>query len=171
MTLFIGLALLAVFVIRREYGFLVPGSILTGVGIGIALEPATSGDTESGVMMLALAGGFLGIWVIGSLYRLPQNHWWPLIPGGILTLIGLVQLSRTDVEGALRLWPVILIILGALVLGRTISRRTVVRHRVAQAPRSGRPGALRGSLRRAAAAPGDRRARPGRGHPWSPLAR
>ena len=123
-TLFIGLALLAVFVVRREYGFLVPGSILTGVGIGIALEPATSGDTESGVMMLALAGGFLGIWVIGSIYRLPQNHWWPLIPGGILTLIGLVQLSRTDVEGALRLWPVILIVLGALVLGRTITRRT-----------------------------------------------
>jgi hypothetical protein len=123
-TLFIGLALLAVFVVRREYGFLVPGSILTGVGIGIALEPATSGVTESGVMMLALAGGFLGIWVIGSLYRLPQNHWWPLIPGGILTLIGLVQLSRSDVDGALRLWPVILIILGALVLARTLTRRT-----------------------------------------------
>ena len=123
-TLFIGLALLAVFVVRREYGFLVPGSILTGTGIGIALEPATSGVTESGVMMLALAGGFLGIWVLGSLYRLPQNHWWPLIPGGILTLIGLVQLSRTDVEGALRLWPVILIVIGSLVLGRTISRRT-----------------------------------------------
>jgi len=123
-TLFMGLALLAVFVVRREYGFLVPGSILTGVGIGIALEPATSGVTETGVMMLALAGGFLGIWVIGSLYRLPQNHWWPLIPGGILTLIGLVQLSRTDVDGALRLWPVIFIILGALLLGRTITRRT-----------------------------------------------
>ncbi len=80
-TLFIGLALLAVFVVRREYGFLVPGSLLTGIGIGIALEPATNGDIESGVMMLSIAGGFLGIWVLGSLYRLPQNHWWPLIPG------------------------------------------------------------------------------------------
>ena len=121
-TLFIGLSLLAVFVVRREYGFLVPGSILTG--IGIALEPAMTGDTESGVMMLSLAGGFLGIWVLGSIYRLPQNHWWPLIPGGILTLIGLVQLSSADVEGALRLWPIILIVIGALVLGRTVSRRT-----------------------------------------------
>ncbi len=122
-TLFIGLALLAVFVVRREYGFLVPGSILTGVGIGIVLDSAASGEAESGVMMLAIAGGFLGIWVIGSIYRLPQNHWWPLIPGGILTLIGLVQLTRTDVAGALRLWPVILIVLGAFVLAKAITRR------------------------------------------------
>jgi len=122
-TLFIGLALLAVFVVKREYGFLVPGSILTGVGIGIVLDSAASGDAESGVMMLAIAGGFLGIWVLGSLYRLPQNHWWPLIPGGILTLIGLVQLTRTDVAGALRLWPVLLILLGAFVLAKAITRR------------------------------------------------
>jgi len=121
-TLFIGLALLAVFVLRREYGFLVPGSILTGVGIGIVLDTAASGDAESGVMMLAIAGGFLAIWVIGSLYRLPQNHWWPLIPGGILTLIGLVQLTRTDVTGALQLWPVILIVIGAFVLAKAITR-------------------------------------------------
>ena len=47
-TMFIGLALLAVFVVSREYGFLVPGSILTGVGIGIVLE-AASGQAESGV--------------------------------------------------------------------------------------------------------------------------
>jgi hypothetical protein len=122
-TMFIGLALLAVFVVTRQYGFLVPGSILTGVGIGIVLDSAASGVAESGVMMLALAGGFLGIWVIGSLYRLSENHWWPLIPGGILTLIGLVQLTRTDVAGALRLWPVILIVLGAFVLAKAITRR------------------------------------------------
>lgn len=122
-TLFIGLALLAVFVVRREYGFLIPGSILTGIGIGIALQPHLTDGTSGGVMLLALAGGFLGIWVLGSLYRLPQNHWWPLIPGGILTLIGLVQLSRADVEGAVRLWPVILIVIGALVLGRALGRQ------------------------------------------------
>ena len=122
-TMFIGLALLAVFVITREYGFLVPGSILTGIGIGIVLDSAASGEVESGVMMLALAGGFLGIWVIGSIYRLPQNHWWPLIPGGILTLIGLVQITQTDVAGALRLWPILLIVLGAFLLAQAIHRR------------------------------------------------
>ena len=122
-TMFIGLALLSVFVVTREYGFLVPGSILTGVGIGIVLDSAASGEAESGVMMLALAGGFLGIWVIGSIYRLSENHWWPLIPGGILTLIGMVQLTRTDVAGALRLWPVILIVLGAFLLAKAITRR------------------------------------------------
>ncbi len=93
------------------------------MGIGIIIDASASRDTESGVMMLAIAGGFLGIWLFGSIYRLPQNHWWPLIPGGILTLIGLVQLSRTELTGAISLWPVILIILGALVLARTITRR------------------------------------------------
>jgi hypothetical protein len=122
-ALFIGLALLAVFVVRRDYGFLVPGSILTGIGIGLALEPALAGQAQGSVMMLSLAGGFLGIWVIGSLYRIPQNHWWPLIPGGILTLVGLVQLSRTDADHALRLWPVILLLVGALVLARALTRR------------------------------------------------
>jgi hypothetical protein len=122
-TMFIGLALLAVFVVTREYGFLVPGSILTGVGIGIVLDSAASGDAESGMMMLAIAGGFLGIWVLGTLYRLPRNHWWPLIPGGILTLIGLVQMTRTDVAGALQLWPVVLIVLGAFVLAKAVTRR------------------------------------------------
>ena len=122
-TMFIGLALLAVFVVTREYGFLVPGSILTGVGIGIVLDGAASGQAEAGVMMLALAGGFLGIWVIGSIYRLSENHWWPLIPGGILTLIGMVQLTQTDVAGALRLWPVVLIVLGAFLLAKAITRR------------------------------------------------
>jgi hypothetical protein len=122
-TLFIGLALLAVFVVTREYGFLIPGSLLTGVGIGIVIDAAASGEAESGVMMLAIAGGFLGIWVIGSLYRLPENHWWPLIPGGILTLIGLVQLGRSQVDTTLSLWPIVLIIVGALVLARAITRR------------------------------------------------
>jgi hypothetical protein len=121
-TLFLGLALLAVFVLRREYAFLVPGSILTGVGIGVALEPAVESD-QGGVMMLALAGGFLGIWVIGSLYRLSANHWWPLIPGGILTLVGLVQFSRSDSGGALPLWPVVLLVVGSLVIARTLTRR------------------------------------------------
>jgi hypothetical protein len=122
-TLFIGLALSSVFVIRRDYGFLVPGSILTGIGIGLALEPALADQMQGSLMLLSLAGGFLAIWVIGSMYRLPQNHWWPLIPGGILTLVGLVQLSRTDGENALRLWPVILVLIGALVLARTLTRR------------------------------------------------
>jgi len=117
-TLFIGLALLAVFVVRREYGFLVPGSILTGIGIGIALEPAVTGHSQSGVMMLSLAGGFLGIWVLGSLYRVPQNHWWPLIPGGILAAVGGALLIGSEAVGLLEYWWIILIAVGLIVLWR-----------------------------------------------------
>ena len=36
--LFIGLAFLAAFMAKREYGFLIPGCIVSGVGVGIVLE-------------------------------------------------------------------------------------------------------------------------------------
>ena len=94
------------------------------MGIGIVLDSAATGEAESGVMMLGLAGGFLGIWVIGSIYRLSENHWWPLIPGGILTLIGMVQLTSIDLAGALRLWPIVLIVGGAFLLAQAITRRS-----------------------------------------------
>jgi hypothetical protein len=135
-TLVIGLGLLAVFVVTREYGFLVPGSILTGVGIGVALEPATNGAADSGVMMLALAGGFLGIWLLGSLYRLPQNHWWPLIPGGILR--HRPRPGQSQIIGALRLWPSSSSS-QRLVLGGTLTRHAPTRGR-AGAPPPGQGG-------------------------------
>ena len=104
---------------------LVLGSILTGVGIGIVLDSAASGEAESGVMMLALAGGFLGIWVIGSIYRLSENHWWPLIPGGILSAVGLVVLAEDGIGGDVwRLWPVIIIAVGLIVLASSLTRRS-----------------------------------------------
>lgn len=125
-VMLIGLGLLVGFAYTRQYGFLIPGGIMTGLGVGIiASESFTfaNDETASGAIVLGLGVGFLAIWVIGGIMRVAQNHWWPLIPGGILTLIGLVQLTRTDVAGALRLWPVILIVLGAFVLAKAITRR------------------------------------------------
>jgi hypothetical protein len=121
--LIVGLAFMAAFFVRREYGFLVPGSIVTGVGVGVLLADALSGDLEGAVVVLSLAGGFLGVWVLGTVFRLPQNHWWPLIPGGILAIVGMVLLADADVEGLTRWWPLILVLIGALIIGRAFVRR------------------------------------------------
>ena len=121
--LIVGLAFMAAFFVRREYSFLVPGSIVTGVGVGVLLADAVSGDVEGAVVVLSLAGGFLGIWVLGTVFRLPQNHWWPLIPGGILAIVGVIQMADADLEGLTRWWPLILVLIGLLIIGRAYVRR------------------------------------------------
>jgi hypothetical protein len=122
-VLVVGLLLLAVFVVRPEYSVLVPGAILTGVGFGLAVAPEVDDTAAAGIMELAIAGAFLAIWLLGAIYRLPQNHWWPLIPGGILTLAGLERFGRAEVGGSIGWWPIVLVVLGALIIGRALGRR------------------------------------------------
>ena len=119
---FIGLIFLGAFVARREYGFLVAGSIISGVGVGVVLATAAPGELSGAVTMLSIAAGFLGIWVIGTLMQLPENHWWPFIPGGILAVVGAIQLADADVDGILRWWPIVLIGIGALIVGNAALR-------------------------------------------------
>ncbi len=133
--LIVGLIFIAVFVARREYGFLIPGSIISGVGVGVLLANVVDEPLAGAVMVLSLAGGFLAIWVIGSLMRLPRTSgtpwerelapydWGPLIPGGILALIGVVLLTEADVEGVLSWWPLIIIAIGLLIIGQAMLRR------------------------------------------------
>ena len=118
--LFVGLIFLAAFVARREYGFLVAGCIIAGVGAGIVLAERAPGDLSGAAMLLSIAAGFLAIWVVGALLRLPDNHWWPFIPGGILALVGAMQLADARVGGGLRLWPLIIVALGVLIIGRAL---------------------------------------------------
>lgn len=116
--LLIGLIFLAAFTARREYGFLVAGSIITGVGAGVVLQDAVPEDVSDAIMSLSIAAGFLAIWVVGALLRLRENHWWPFIPGGILALVGASQLSEADVDGVLRWWPLIIVAIGVLIIIR-----------------------------------------------------
>ena len=109
----------------REYGLLVPGGIVTGVGIGILLEASEAGRGSSGLFLLSLGLGFISIWVVGSLLRMPENHPWPFIPGLILASLGAVAFAGTRYADAARIgWPVILIVLGLVVVVRAAGRRS-----------------------------------------------
>lgn len=121
-TLLIGLGLLAVFAFTRAYGALVPAGIMTGLGAGILLSTqlALEGEATGGVIVTGLGLGFVSIWVIGALAHVEEHHPWPLIPGGILTIVGVALLIGGQAIELLRYWPIVLIAIGVVAIGRAL---------------------------------------------------
>ena len=123
-VLAIGLTFLAAFLVTREYGFLVPGGIVTGVGTGVVIAAEMPGAEGGALFMLAIGSGFLAIWIIGLIFHVTENHPWPLVPGLILGGIGAASLAGTRYAEIGRLgWPIALIALGAALLLRAMVRR------------------------------------------------
>jgi hypothetical protein len=122
-VLIIGLGLLAAFTYTRQYGYLVPGGIMTGLGAGIiASESITlTGEETGGVIVLGLGLGFLAIWLIGAIVHVAQHHWWPIIPGGILALVGGALLVGGQAVQLLDYWGIILVAIGLFVLWRAFT--------------------------------------------------
>ena len=113
----IGLVLLAGYAYTRNYGFLIPGGIMTGLGIGIILAARSPGGGSA--VLLGLGLGFLSIYVIARWRHMPAG-WWPLIPGGVITVIGLLVAAGESglLAAAGRWWPVVLILVGVYLLLR-----------------------------------------------------
>jgi hypothetical protein len=107
---------LALFAGTRAYGFLVPGAILGGLAFGVGLEEGGYSLDRSAVL-LGLASAFLAIYVVNVFMARPAA-WWPLIPGGVLAMIGgsLFVGGTGAAEDVARWWPVVLIAVGVLVL-------------------------------------------------------
>jgi uncharacterized membrane protein HdeD (DUF308 family) len=121
----LGLLFLVWGVITREAGLMIPGGILTGIGLGIALVAGPfefdDGDLSGGVFMGAFALGWVLITVFTALFT-DETHWWPLIPAAIMAIISGALLVEGPFEVVLewlgKLWPVALIIGGiAMLLG------------------------------------------------------
>ena len=108
--LLIGIIFLyAYFTTRPGYriGFLIPGAIMTGIGAGQLIENLPVPRLWSGgdMTVLTLGLGFCMIWV------LERKHWWALIPGGILVMVGL-----SNFWGIMQFWPLALIAVGIYLL-------------------------------------------------------
>jgi len=112
-------------VIGRQIGFLIPGGILIGIGVGALLEQSTmaarNGTVQGGAFLLGFAGGWFLITVLSKLFT-PHTQWWPLIPGVIMALIGVGLLlggpALNVLEFAGRWWPLILVAIGLVIIVR-----------------------------------------------------
>jgi hypothetical protein len=116
--LVIGLGLLAVFFMTRSYVALVFAGILTGIGAGLLAADLLPGTKDDGAgTVLGLGFGFLGIWGLSWLFRLKEHHFWPLIPGGILVLVGIgLVLDLFDTDASKWVIPAIVVTIGVLVM-------------------------------------------------------
>lgn len=107
--------------VAREWGLLVPGGILTGLGAGILLQrsPDLSRATESGAFLLCFAGGWLLITALSALH-FKRRVLWPLIPALAFAALGAAQLAGPEVRRVLRLvqefWPWALLAVAAWLL-------------------------------------------------------
>jgi uncharacterized membrane protein (DUF485 family) len=122
-------ALAAIFLvwglIVRTFGLVIPGSILAGIALGVALTgtvfPVIDGAHTSGVFLLSFAAGW-GLMALLSVFTSGGFRWWPLIPGGILALVGLALLAGPNslflLTYASYLWPLVLIGVGIFILLR-----------------------------------------------------
>lgn len=116
----IGLGLIGIFLATMAYGALVPGAIMAGLGLGIVLSEQTGVVDQGGIIVAGLGLGFIAIWVLGGLFHAKEHHFWPLIPGGILLTVGVMLGIGGAAVDVLEYWPVVLIAIGALVLGRAL---------------------------------------------------
>ena len=121
--LLVGAILLVAFFFTKQYGFLVPGAIITAVGVGTVLVANDPSGTRGPLFLVALGLGFVSIWVLGQLFHIPENHWWPLVPGGILMVIGAVALLGGEAQHFLDYWPLVLVIIGVGLVARALMRR------------------------------------------------
>jgi len=110
----LGLAFLIAYAFTRSYGLLIPGCILCGIGIGLAFERAAMRPDVT--VSIGLGLGFVAIFVV-QLVVARASHWWPLVPGVILVLVGIVEIVPQGQAVLEKGWPVILIVIGLAILG------------------------------------------------------
>jgi hypothetical protein len=119
----LGALFLLLGIVQREAGWIIPGGILSGIGLGIVLNEGPfnlfPGLEDGGVFMLSFAAGWGLITLLTAVFT-KETHWWALIPGGIMALIGAAVLwgglFANGLELLGTLWPLALIIIGLAIL-------------------------------------------------------
>lgn len=124
----LGVAFLVAYIFRRVIGFLIPGMILLWLGAAILLVDSgvLAVEDEGSIILISLGLAFVSIYIFMGRKR----HWWPLIPGGILLILGTAILLATENLIPLTtlqifnlILPITLILLGIWLIFRRFSRR------------------------------------------------
>ncbi|MEW6651300.1 MAG: hypothetical protein AB1453_14080 [Chloroflexota bacterium] len=90
-TLGVGIVLLGWGVFWRLFGLIIPGSLLLTIGPGIyyawGTDLAANALSKTGMMIAIFALGW-GFIILFSRVVTTKFIWWPLIPGGVLAVVG-----------------------------------------------------------------------------------
>ena len=121
----LALIFLAWGILTRNFGLIIPGGILGGLGLGVfTMVGPMSGlfaGLQPGVFMLCFAAGW-GLITLLSPITSDRVQWWPLIPGAVMGLVGLFLLGGRFTWAIMQLmgyaWALILIGVGAYLLLR-----------------------------------------------------
>jgi hypothetical protein len=130
----LGVAMLIWGAISRAVGWIIPGSVLSGIGLGIVtlegpfkLSALVSEETRGGIFLLCFAVGWVLITLLSRLAGC-KTMWWPLIPGGIMALVGgllfLESAGLKVLEYANYIWPAALILTGLYLVVRWSRAKT-----------------------------------------------
>jgi biotin transporter BioY len=105
---------LVALILTRGYGFLI--AALTFAGLSAAKYAVMQGEDSGGAVLLGPGIGFLAAYAIAAVVFAP-THWWPLVPGTILTLLGglLVFGGEPGAQLAGQIWPIVFVGIGVLV--------------------------------------------------------
>lgn len=119
MPLLLGLAFIGWALAGRSVGLLIPGGILTGIGVGVLVQKWLGAGPRDGVFLLCFAGGWVLITLLsGVVFR--RRVLWPIIPATIMGLTGLGQLNYPGLASFWReirdLWPYGLIVVALALL-------------------------------------------------------
>ena len=118
----ISLSFWLVFLITpRHWWAIIPGGVMLTISAVALLSnfERFSGIETGGVFMLGLAGTFA---LVAVLPRPEDRMSWPWIPAGILAIIGLLlELSAVNLINYI--WPVALILVGIIMVIRTLIRK------------------------------------------------
>jgi len=116
----LGLIFLAWGIASRHARPLVPGGLLLGIGVGVLLSQLIYGsDGRPSIILLCMGLGFIIITPLSIMFTTRAERW-PLIPGVILAILGIVFfIGGTALETAQilgKFWPVFLIVIGLYLL-------------------------------------------------------
>jgi hypothetical protein len=98
LVLLIGGGLLAGGAITGNTGLIVPGGVLSGVGLGILVNEgpwSVPAANPNGMFLLSFALGWFLITLTTGLFT-ARTQWWAVVPGGIMAALGAAELWRED---------------------------------------------------------------------------
>jgi hypothetical protein len=97
-VLLIGMGLLAGGALSGSMGLIIPGGVLSGIGLGILANEGpwnVPAANPNGLFLLSFAAGWFLITLTTALFT-ARTRWWPVVPGGIMVVLGAAELWKAD---------------------------------------------------------------------------